>query len=257
MKRHEAAAMMNRLMGEFGLLEQGWQFRWMTRKRTLGLCQHFPKYLLLSTSFVDLNDEDVVDQVCRHEIAHALAGPQAGHGPVWQATAIQCGVRNPASTCAEAVTPKGRWRATCPTCTQEYTMHRRPKKKPGLARYCPPCWKSHGHLPNEQRMAAALLTFVDTRIPTNTLEQSKLQNALRTPVSAEQSTPVVSPQEHIAGAVFSASELAAAMRVDAKSFRAWLRRNKELQWEYQKPDGRYEFPGDRIAEIVRLWNQEH
>ena len=258
MKRHEAAAMMIRLMGEFGLIEKGWTFRWMTRKRTLGLCEYFPKYLLLSTSLVDLNDEDVVEQVCRHEIAHALAGHKAGHGPIWQATAIQCGVRNPASRCSEAVTAKGHYRAECPSCSREFFMHRRPSLKPGRMHYCPTCWKSHRHLPPEQRVAAAKLTFENTRAPEpSTLVQSALQTPVRTPVSAQQSVPAVSPQENIAGAVFSASDLAAAMRVDAKSFRAWLRKNKSLQWEYQKPDGRYEFPGDRVRDIVRLWNQEH
>jgi predicted SprT family Zn-dependent metalloprotease len=257
MKRHEAAAMMTRLMTEFGLTQQGWSFRWMTRKKTLGLCQYFPKYLLLSTSFVDLNDEDVVEQVCRHEIAHALAGVDAGHGPVWQATAIQCGVRNPSSKCSEAVVAKGRYQATCPTCSTLYTLHRRPKVKPGLLRYCPKCWKSGAHKPKPERIAGAELIFTDTRTVTSTLAQSASLTPVRTTVSAQQSAPAVTPQANIAGAVYSASELAAAMRVDAKSFRAWLRRNKQLQWDYQKPDGRYEFPGDKVSEIVRLWNREH
>jgi len=226
-------------------------------EKTLGLCEYFPKYLRLSTSFVDLNDEDLVEQVCRHEIAHALAGAGTGHGPVWQATAIQCGVIDPAATCSANVVP-GRYRATCPTCSKEYTMHRRPKtRNGGQGRYCPVCLKSHSHLPRQEKLAAAELTFVDTRAPVSSLEQSRLQEALRAPVSAEQSAPDVSIAAPVAGAVFSASELAAAMRVDAKSFRSWLRRNKTLQWEYQKPDGRYEFPGDKIAEIVRMWNQDH
>jgi len=249
--------MMNHLMGEFGLIEKGWSFRWMTRKRTLGLCEYGPKYLLLSTSFVDLNDVDVVEQVCRHEIAHALAGHKAGHGPVWQAIAIQCGVRNPASKCNEAITVEGRYQATCPTCSKRYSKHRRPKLVEGRIHYCPKCWKANGHKTHADRVAAASLTFVDTRFTPSTLTQSTSKTPVRTPVSAEQSAPDVSIAAPVSGAVYSASELATAMQVDAKSFRAWLRRNKELQWEYQKPDGRYEFPGDKIGEIVRMWNQDH
>ena len=250
--------MMTRLMQEFDLTEQGWTFSWMRRKKTLGLCWHQARVLQLSTSFVDLNVEDVVEQVCRHEIAHALAGHKAGHGPVWQAIAIQCGVHNPSSTCSEATTVKGRYRAECPTCAREFTMHRRPKVRPGRMHYCPRCWRANSHLPAQERVATAKLTFVDTNAPApNTLVQSALQTPVRTPLSAQQVTPAVTPQADIAGAVFSASELAAAMQVDAKSFRSWLRRNKPLQWEYQKPDGRYEFPGDKVSEIVRMWNQDH
>lgn len=246
--------MMTALIEEFGLTEKGWTFQWMRRARTLGLCEYGPKYLLLSTSFVDLNEPDVVEQVCRHEIAHALAGHKAAHGPYWQAIAIQCGVRNPSAKCSEAVTAPGRYTATCPTCSKGYSLHRRPKNVPGRIRYCPPCWKKNGHRSHEERVAAAELKFTDSRVSPSV---STSQTPVRTPVSAQQSTPTVSVTASVAGAVFSASELAVAMRVDPKSFRAWLRKNKELQWEYQKPDGRYEFPGDKVSEIVRLWNLDH
>ena len=36
---------------------------------------------------------ELVTEVILHEIAHALAGPEAGHGPEWKAIAIRLGAR--------------------------------------------------------------------------------------------------------------------------------------------------------------------
>src|ERR1044072_2848391 len=92
MRRDEAAAMMTALMKEHRLLEKGWTFNWMNRRNTYGLCRYGPKVLQLSLLFVDHNDEEKVLEVCRHEVAHALAGHEAKHGPYWRAIAIELGV---------------------------------------------------------------------------------------------------------------------------------------------------------------------
>ena len=236
--------MMNRLIKEFGLDTRGWRFEWMRRKRTLGLCKYGPKLLLLSTSFVDLNNEDVVDQVCRHEIAHALAGHEAKHGPEWRGIAIQCGVRNP-SHCTDAEMAPGRYQANCPSCSKLYSMHRRPKTAHGRSRYCPPCYRSTGNL------ADALLTFRDTRVA------DIPRTPVTAPVSAQQSAPAESLQLTPAGASqrFTASQLAAAMGIEAKQFRSWLRKYPEIR-RYKVGNG-YSFDVPAVKAIVRLWNLDH
>lgn len=246
---------MTRLMWEFGLTQRGWTFRWMNRKATLGLCKYGPMELLLSRSFVDLNTDDTVDQVCRHEIAHALAGHEAAHGPEWVGMAYQCGVRNPSSRSDEAVVAHGRYQATCPTCTKLYSMHRRPKVRQGMIRYCPPCWAAGARLSRADRAAAAGLTFTDTRVTVAP------RTPARAPLAASQSTPSVSVSSAAASAPkerVSAPELAAAMGVEAKQLRAWLRRHPDLQWEFQdRSTGAYSFDAQGVRTVVRLWNDSH
>lgn len=249
MKREEAAAMMTRLMGEFDLIDKGWTFAWMSRRRTLGLCKYGPRQLLLSTVLVDHNSEDVVEQVCRHEIAHALAGHQAAHGPEWISMAYKCGVRNPSAKCYEAELPPGRYQATCPSCSKVYSMERRPKQMNGRSRYCPPCYRSTGNL------AAAELTFRDSRTPIVSLPPQAPVNA---PVSVQQSTPAqtVAPTSVGAPNAFSAPQVAAAMGVDAKSFRAWLRKYPAMERNF-KTTGAWLFPADRVPDVVAAWNATH
>ena len=43
------------------------------------------------------NEEEIRDTVL-HEIAHAIAGPEAGHGPLWKATARRIGATPRAKT---------------------------------------------------------------------------------------------------------------------------------------------------------------
>jgi len=60
-----------------------------------------------------------------HEIAHALAGPRAAHGPRWREICLKIGCK-PERCDRIAVMPHGRWRGKCPTCGKEYSRHRRP-----------------------------------------------------------------------------------------------------------------------------------
>lgn len=239
---------MRRLMDEYGL--EGWVFSWMNRKRTLGLCHHRVQCLQLSVSFVELNDEWTVEQVCRHEIAHALAGAGAGHGPMWRAVARQVGVVNPAARCSEAITAPGRYQATCGGCGHVFNMDRRPKNRPGSVRYCPPCYKRTGDI------KVAALEYVDTRF--NVSVTSTPRTRENAPVSAQQSTPVqtVARAGDDAPKSVTAPQLAAALKVDAKAFRAWLRKYPDIAWEY-KTEGGYLFSPDGVRYVARLWLDTH
>lgn len=245
--------MMTALLKEHGLYDQGWRFAWMNRMRTLGLCKYGPKQLLLSVAYVDRHDEEHVRQTCLHEVAHALT-PGAKHGPEWVGIAYQLGVIDP-KPCTAADMPAGRWQASCPTCAKTYSMHRRPKNKAGMVRYCPPCWKSNAYLPHAERVAYSELTFHDTQAPTVVALPKKRVSA---PLSAVASSPAqtVAPTRESAPSVYTAPQLAASLGVDAKSFRAWLRKHPDVAYEYKNGSG-YAFDSTAASFIQQLWSQTH
>ena len=124
----EVMRLADRLMEEFGLPD--WGFRFNGRRRQLGRCvgphQGKPGRIELSVHYVDLNDMAHIEDTIRHEIAHALAGPGAKHGPRWVA-ACQLTGANPEVQSDSAQVPMGRWRATCPSCGFVHSKVRKPK----------------------------------------------------------------------------------------------------------------------------------
>lgn len=247
--------MMTKLLMEQGLYEKGWRFNWMDRRNTYGLCRYGPKLVQLSTLFVDHNDEEKVLEVCRHEVAHALT-PGAKHGWEWQMIATQLGVVNPRPCTNGAELPPARYQATCPSCSKLYSKARPPKTGDGRFYYCPPCWKKTAGRELDERKAAAELVYADSLASHVVSVPRKRVSA---PVSAAQSAPSVSLQSPSADVPnsFSAPQLAAAMKIDPKKFRAWLRR-WSLASNYQVgPGGAYAFTPDQVADVVRAWNATH
>src|SRR3546814_6432740 len=85
------------------------------------------------------------------------------------------------------------------------------------------------------------------------------QKRVSAPVSASQAVPSVSVPASAASApkTFSAPEVAAAMGVPAKNFRAWLRK-WALAGSYQTgPGGAYVFTQDDVRNVVAAWNATH
>ncbi len=135
-----AAGMARELMAQFGLGD--WAFGWNRRKRSLGLCRYRQKRLELSAHFVMSNEAPQVRETILHEIAHALAGEKAGHGPLWKAMCARVGCKPERCDQGEAVMPRGRWVARCGTCGKEYWRHRRPARR---AKYwCRGCGPERG-----------------------------------------------------------------------------------------------------------------
>jgi predicted SprT family Zn-dependent metalloprotease len=114
-------------MAQFGLGD--WAFAWNRRKRSLGLCRYRERRLELSIHFVYANDEPQVRETILHEIAHALAGEKAAHGPLWKAMCRRVGCQAVRCDHGDAVMPRGRWVARCATCGKEYWRHRRPARR--------------------------------------------------------------------------------------------------------------------------------
>ena len=71
-----------------------WVFTWDSAKRRFGVCRHYKKEIGLSRHYVEHYDLASVHQTILHEIAHALAGPEAGHGKEWKKIASRIGYRH-------------------------------------------------------------------------------------------------------------------------------------------------------------------
>ena len=83
------AKMARRLMDEHGLT--GWTFAFVEAKRRLGDCHFRHRVIRISRAHgLEGNEEQIRDTVL-HEIAHAIAGREAGHGRLWKATARRIG----------------------------------------------------------------------------------------------------------------------------------------------------------------------
>jgi predicted SprT family Zn-dependent metalloprotease len=110
------------LMAEHGLRGSGgWGFEFDTARRRFGACHYVGRKITLSRTLVSLNDEKQVRQTILHEIAHALAGAGAGHGPTWRAIAIKIGDYGERCYDDSVATLAKRFLGTCPTCKRQVT----------------------------------------------------------------------------------------------------------------------------------------
>lgn len=147
------------LMDEQGLLD--WEFGWSRGTSTFGTCNFNQKLIRLSKPLVLLNSEAHVLDTIRHEVAHALAGRGAGHGPEWKVIAARLGARPKATYNPQVdgvVTPPPappRYTATH-YCGKVFTKSRLPSRP----QYCSVCYKRMGFA-DEARLA-----WFDTRTET-------------------------------------------------------------------------------------------
>lgn len=104
-----------------------WSFGFDSAKKRLGVCKYDQQLISLSRYFVDLHSLDEIDQVMRHEIAHALAGSKAGHGPKWKKIASELGYNHVKISGDEIGNATARYLGTCPNGHTVY-RHRKPKR---------------------------------------------------------------------------------------------------------------------------------
>ena len=126
------------------LADLGWTFRWDRARRRLGLCtwQRGGKpvrTISLSRPLADALGWDVMEDVARHETAHALDYETRGrsaHDATWKAWARRCGA-DPTAAYDGPLPPDAasRLAATCPACGYERAFHRTPTR----AYLCPTC----------------------------------------------------------------------------------------------------------------------
>ena len=83
------AGMARRLMDKHGLT--GWTLAFVEAKRRLGDCDFEDRVIRISRGHALEGSEEQIRDTVLHEIAHAIAGREAGHGPLWKATARRIG----------------------------------------------------------------------------------------------------------------------------------------------------------------------
>lgn len=115
------------LLRKHGL--HNWVFAFNRRRRVFGVCDFQKRTIYLSSPLAELNGEAEVRDTLLHEIAHALAGPKAGHGPVWQGVARAVGAKpRRCYSSQEVQQPQGRYQLVCPSCGHAEVRYRRPTR---------------------------------------------------------------------------------------------------------------------------------
>ena len=142
MEQHEALVLARQLLVEHGLKE--WRAYLDYARQRCGACHFRDKQISLSRHFVRLNNAAEVRATILHEIAHALAGPRAGHGRHWQQIAARIGAPH-TTTNDSAHMPEPPWGLRCQTCSQ--IVARRHRRSLSLERVrCKHCGIEEGIL---------------------------------------------------------------------------------------------------------------
>ena len=113
-------------------LDPSWTFAFDRATTRAGLCDHRTKRISVSRHFAERFDDDEIHQTLLHEVAHALAGPRAGHGPRWKAIAADLGYVGKRLVDTPIAKDLAPWVGRCPSGHEIY-RHRRPSKPTSCA----------------------------------------------------------------------------------------------------------------------------
>jgi predicted SprT family Zn-dependent metalloprotease len=108
-------------------LDRAWSFTFDNAKTRAGLCNYTDKRISVSKYLASRYEDDEIHQVLLHEVAHAIAGTRAGHGPRWKAVAADLGYEGKRlhdGAIADELAP---WVGTCPSGHVHY-RYRRPTR---------------------------------------------------------------------------------------------------------------------------------
>lgn len=148
MKLNEARQLALRLMREHGLRGEKWDrdldgrewtFEFDRAKKRFGQCDYDRRVISQSAHLAELNDEHTCAQNVLHEIAHALAGSQAGHGPVWQRIARSIGDDGARCYGRTVKTPAPKYQPVCWRCDSLGRGKRHRPKHKRSKHACKPC----------------------------------------------------------------------------------------------------------------------
>lgn len=105
-----------------------WTFGFDNAKRRAGLCSFEKRRISLSRYLVEKYDDAENEQTLLHEVAHALAGPKAGHGPDWKRVARGLGYVGGRTHDGEIAHEHAPWSGECPA-GHEHFRFRRPTRE--------------------------------------------------------------------------------------------------------------------------------
>ncbi|MGN6502855.1 MAG: SprT-like domain-containing protein [Pseudolysinimonas sp.] len=114
-------------------LDPSWTFGFDNARTRAGLCSYDKKRISVSRLLAARYEDDEIHQVLLHEVAHALAGAGAGHGPRWKKVARELGYegkRLHGGAIADELAP---WVGHCPAGHVHY-RYKRPTRVVSCAR---------------------------------------------------------------------------------------------------------------------------
>ena len=114
-------------------LDASWSFDFDHARTRAGSCDHTRRRITMSRHLAGDWDDDEVHQILLHEVAHAIAGSRAGHGPVWRRTAEELGYVGGRTHDGPVATDHARWLGRCPA-GHEHHRFRRPTRALSCAR---------------------------------------------------------------------------------------------------------------------------
>jgi len=145
MDLNEAQDLAVNLMAEYPSL-YWWSFGFDRAKQRCGNCNYRTRKITLSIYYVSMNTEADVRDTILHEIAHAIAGHKAGHGPEWKKVARNIGAKPQRCADASVAMPKAPWKIVCATGHVLGFRHRRSRTTYDYA--CRLCMTQLRYVPN-------------------------------------------------------------------------------------------------------------
>lgn len=113
-----------------------WSFGFDNAKTRAGLCNYTNKHISVSRYLAGRYEDDEIHQVLLHEVAHAIAGSRAGHGPTWKSVAADLGYEGKRLHDGAIANELAPWVGTCPAGHLHYRY-----RKPTRALTCGRCSK--------------------------------------------------------------------------------------------------------------------
>lgn len=114
-------------------LDDSWSFGFDHAKRRAGQCDFRAKRITVSRYLAARFEDDDIHQVLLHEVAHALAGHKAAHGPTWKRIAREIGYVGGTTHRGETAIELAPWVGECPAGHVTY-RHRRPSRPTSCAK---------------------------------------------------------------------------------------------------------------------------
>lgn len=127
MNYNQASDILLDLMLEHGLAPD-WAIGFNNSRSTAGTCNFTRRTIYLSKFFLDIDSEESTLNTIRHEVAHALAGSRAGHGPKWRAIFLELGgngqtVNYLSDEVRTEFEARAKWKGVCPV-DPEHVVYR-------------------------------------------------------------------------------------------------------------------------------------
>lgn len=104
-----------------------WTFDFDRAKRRAGLCNFTDRRITVSRYLAEKYELVEVRQILLHEVAHALVGPEVGHGPTWRSTAASIGYTGGRTHDGEIAHEQAPWVGQCPA-GHEFFRFRKPTR---------------------------------------------------------------------------------------------------------------------------------